>query len=581
MPSFLSDPATIQKKQETIPEFLAYLEALAKLYHFAQNELGRTRTQSLFSFAFSGTGFENIPFSGDGLLFEPNDLKSSLSSFKSVTQKRSDYTHALALVISQLCFYLGEKQTLTFVETLLKNLKTIYGVVIPIENFLTRKPNKTQNVGLLFLKRMLDAAFISRTRTAKRTASMIMQEQAPSRFLLQVEDELLTKYTQLKEIFMSLPNATIAVDQDYVIVFASEQAEKLLGKASHLLYGEKIDSVVTLIENNKIITALDYIPLQAQVPTQQLYFGERLLLQSAQQPNTFVNVVTTKLKPTVANDTVALVTLYPIEHNSTLQANQVDIVSITAHELKSPLTSMRGYLAMLEDDLGDKLTKDEQLFLTRMAIATNQIITLIGNLLSFAKIENKTLTLQRQTAQLEDVIESAMADVRANIQKKQITVLFNKPHQKLPMIAIDVVRVKEVLTNLLTNAVNYSPQASTVTISAFQDDGFLVVEVSDHGIGIPEEAIPKLFTKFYQVQSEKQQEVKGTGLGLYIAKEIITAHGGSIWVHSRLEEGSTFSFRLPVHEPKMTAPRKAVDTNPPPTHRYFQSAGTPLLPLLN
>jgi signal transduction histidine kinase len=122
----------------------------------------------------------------------------------------------------------------------------------------------------------------------------------------------------------------------------------------------------------------------------------------------------------------------------------------------------------------------------------------------------------------------------------------------LPPVRLDPARIQQVVTNLLSNAIKFSPEGGTVTIGAAAEDDKVKVWVTDQGIGIPPEAMPNLFTKFFRVDNDETRKIGGTGLGLALIKEIVEAHGGHIWVESELGKGSTFSFTLPIVTPSLT-----------------------------
>lgn len=571
MSRFLSSEEAPPKRLETTQELIGLLEVLTRLYSLTKRELGSKRAQTITTYALATTYFHNIPFTENGFDLSQEHAKEQFTSLPQ-TVRRDQYHKAIAIFFTQLSLYLGQEQSQAIFANVTRLAKP-YGIdvsmALPHTN---RQPQGAivSKIGAFFmgLASMLGRTFIE--NHAQEYQATIVSNQ----------DEMLHQLSVLTDVFYALPEATLVIDTNHNVLFANAQAQELLGKAQFELIGKPITKVLTLIENNQLLTPQVYLSEVPVVNNHILYIGNRLLLKTPERKNMYVNMVAIRPLQTFANEIAGILTLYPVGALTDVQRNQLDVVSITAHELKSPLTSMRGYLAILEDELGSKLSKDQLVFLTRTSVATNQIITLIENLLAFAKIENKTLSLQKFTTTYEDLVEKAIEDVSSNALTKRITVTFKKPQEALPKVTVDGIRMVEVLTNLLSNAINFSPAGSTVTVAVFTDNGFLVTEVKDHGVGIPEEAIPKLFTKFYQVPQDNPQEMKGTGLGLYIAKEIITAHGGTIWVQSELNKGSTFAFRLPLSDKKTDTAAKE-HTNEATNHRYFHSQGTPLVPLAN
>lgn len=550
-----------QASQDTTQEYVGYLEILDKLFLLAQKELGSHRAQKITQYALAPTLFATLKVTHEGFALSAPAIKEHFSTVSN-SVKREQYRKAIARLLTQLCLYLGDVQTRHYFDQLMRSMKQ-YGIAFSFDEAVVNQPVK---------KRSRVFAFLQAFR------AQFQETNAPVQGHL-AQDALLEEFSMLKDVFASLPDATLVVDRNETIIFANVQAEQLLGLSQYELTQKPVDKVLTFIEDNEIIPPSTYLP-KTNTANQLLYIGNKVLLKTTGRPNLYVNVVSVRPQDSLDANIAGIITLYPQDKLTDLQLSQLDVVSITAHELKSPLTSMRGYLAMLQDDLGSKLTKDELTFLTRMSVSTNQIITLIENLLAFAKIENKTLTLQKREAAFEDVIQMAVEDVSSNTQGKKINLVFQRGEKPLPKISVDTVRIVEVLTNLLINAINFSSHGSTVSVVAYEDNGNIITEVTDRGIGIPEEAIPKLFTKFYQVPSEHTSygNVKGTGLGLYIAKEIITAHGGSIWVQSEVNKGSTFAFKLPLHETKKKLVAETAENEMPARpQRFFHSQGMPLI----
>jgi signal transduction histidine kinase len=147
---------------------------------------------------------------------------------------------------------------------------------------------------------------------------------------------------------------------------------------------------------------------------------------------------------------------------------------------------------------------------------------------------------------LTALIKNVTVDLTDQANSKGQNLSFIEPLEKMPLVYADQTRITQVLSNLINNAITYTPVGESITVSIDRRENRLAVSVKDTGVGIPKEAIPKLFTKFFRVNSVLEQGSKGTGLGLFISKSIINMHGGDINVESELGKGSTFTFTLPV-----------------------------------
>ncbi len=235
--------------------------------------------------------------------------------------------------------------------------------------------------------------------------------------------------------------------------------------------------------------------------------------------------------------------------NQKLDEMKQGFVSIAAHELRTPLTAIKGYLAVFLSDYQDSLNKDQQDLLAHIQDNTDRLILLVENLLNVSRVERGALALSLENLQWEDIVKQVTDDFREKAAEKNIQLNLIPPEQKLPAVRADKLRMIEVLSNLLSNAIMYTNPGGRVQITTSSQDNFIITNIADNGKGIPKEAIPNLFTKFFRVTQglTQDQNAAGTGLGLYIAKAIIDMHKGKIWVNSQEGKGSVFSFALPIN----------------------------------
>jgi len=237
------------------------------------------------------------------------------------------------------------------------------------------------------------------------------------------------------------------------------------------------------------------------------------------------------------------------EHSSPLDEMKSNFVSIAAHELRTPLTSIKGYLSVYMNDYKDKLDEDQKSLLGHISNATEELLGLVENLLNVSRIERGAMNLNLAEVNWDEVLKGVADDFNERAGQKNIQLKFVQS-VGLPPIKVDKVRVLEVISNLVSNAINYTNPGGTVQIWAEKgSDNDIVTHVADNGQGIPADAIPNLFTKFYRVTQGLTQgntNSEGNGLGLYISKAIVDMHHGKIWVESEVGRGSRFSFSLPL-----------------------------------
>ena len=222
---------------------------------------------------------------------------------------------------------------------------------------------------------------------------------------------------------------------------------------------------------------------------------------------------------------------------------QEDFVSTISHELRTPLGFIKGYSTSLlrQDTSWDEETQKE--FLTIIDEEADRLSLLIENVLESARLQSKTLPLRFQPTRLDAVLRDVITRIRSRQKELDVSMEI----EPVPPISGDGVRLAQVFENLFTNAIKYAPGSPLVVLLNQVDDNILISFV-DHGPGIPQESLPLIFERFYRVRGEKT--VTGTGLGLYICKQIILAHRGKIWAESTPGQGTTFFIELPIHSSK-------------------------------
>lgn len=221
----------------------------------------------------------------------------------------------------------------------------------------------------------------------------------------------------------------------------------------------------------------------------------------------------------------------------------LSFVSLAVHELRTPVTLLRGYIEVLEEELEGKMDEEMSDFMRKMRAAAQSLAAFINNMLNVARIESNQLVLKLHEDQWPGIVQTAVSDLslRAKLQGVEIE---TEIAQGLPSVGVDRVGIYEVLINLIDNAIKYSPGGQRIIIKSYlKQDGVIETTVQDFGAGIPTNIMPNLFEKFYRSHRSRSQ-VGGTGLGLYLCKSIIDAHGGKIWVRSQEGQGSTFGFTI-------------------------------------
>jgi two-component system phosphate regulon sensor histidine kinase PhoR len=224
-----------------------------------------------------------------------------------------------------------------------------------------------------------------------------------------------------------------------------------------------------------------------------------------------------------------------------------EFVSTVSHELRTPLTSIKGFIRTLLDDTDGYYDRETQMEFYRIIdTECDRLVRLINDLLNLSRIESgRALDLVLGEVDLRELIGRVVDSQRAYTDRHRFEVIVPAD---LPKLVADRDKIDQVLTNLLSNAVKYSPDGGRIVVSARDiGDTKVSVSVSDEGIGIPEDQIARLFTRFHRVDSRDSRKQYGTGIGLYLVKHLVEAHRGEVSVNSRPDEGSTFTFVLPTN----------------------------------
>ena len=240
----------------------------------------------------------------------------------------------------------------------------------------------------------------------------------------------------------------------------------------------------------------------------------------------------------------AVLVFHDVTEFKRLEQMRKDFVANVSHELRTPITSIKGFAeTMLEDELDKQL---EQHFLSIIHKESHRLQLLIQDLLDLSKLEKADFHLNYQTIHVDHLIRESVE--MAKVQAKEKSIALTIAGEKELVLSADYDRLKQVILNHIYNAINYTPNGGKVTVAAYNSSGYVKIEVSDTGMGIAPEALPRIFERFYRVDKARSRNTGGTGLGLSITKHIVEAHDGQIFVDSVVDQGSTFTIMLPKEQ---------------------------------
>ncbi|PIR13348.1 hypothetical protein COV49_02555 [Candidatus Falkowbacteria bacterium CG11_big_fil_rev_8_21_14_0_20_39_10] len=230
-----------------------------------------------------------------------------------------------------------------------------------------------------------------------------------------------------------------------------------------------------------------------------------------------------------------------------LDAAKSEFISIASHQLRTPLTVIKGYISMMLEGNFGKLTANESQALEKVYDSNERLIQLVENLLNISRIESGRLQFTYEVMNLEDLIESVFEELSNPAKKKGLALTFNHPAEPLPPVKIDEEKIRQVLMNLVDNAIKYTKKGA-VTLDIKKSHNNIHFCVTDSGMGIDKSDMPNLFRKFSRGQGTSVVHTEGTGLGLYVARQMVKAHNGKIWAASAgKEKGAKFCFKIPIN----------------------------------
>jgi two-component system phosphate regulon sensor histidine kinase PhoR/two-component system sensor histidine kinase VicK len=356
----------------------------------------------------------------------------------------------------------------------------------------------------------------------------------------------------------SLPLPLLVLDKNENVLYANHQACEYLKRTAAELTGQNVYSVLDMsFGSEDTFDKWLASAKQSAAVASKTWERVRLKVQGEQTQHQFDLAAYFNTENPQGYETMLV--LFDRSAAYTRDDQGMGFIELAVHELRTPITVLRGYIDVFDEELDGKLDPELRDYLHKMTITAAGLTAFINNVLNVAKVENDQLTLKLHEEHWADIVKAVISDfgLRAKIEDVTIEATIAK---NLPSVGVDRVSIYEVLGNLLDNAIKYSGGSKKIVIkSALNKEGLVETTVQDFGDGIPPGIIGNLFDRYYRSHRSREQ-VGGTGLGLYLSKAIIGAHGGRIWVNSKEGEGSTFGFTI-VPYAKLADEKKNGDNN--------------------
>jgi two-component system phosphate regulon sensor histidine kinase PhoR len=340
--------------------------------------------------------------------------------------------------------------------------------------------------------------------------------------------------SKLEAILTSMMEGVVAIDNTEKIIIMNSAAAKLMSVDVNNSHGKKIYEV---IRNADFLRFLNKIVDSGKMCEEEIVFHDNNILRYMQSHGVVIK--------NDKNDVIGiLIVLNDVTNLHRLEEIRRDFVANVSHELKTPITSIKGFVESLQDGAIDE-PADAQRFLDIIARHADRLNNIIDDLLALSHIEQVGgAGIQMEIADVALMLENAVNSCEYKLSEKNIKTIINcSPELKA---VINSPLIEQAVINLIDNAVKYSDSGTVVTLSAFIEIDELIIKVADHGTGIPAEALGRIFERFYRVDKGRSRKLGGTGLGLAIVKHILQTHGGHAEVESIVGEGSIFSLHIPL-----------------------------------
>ena len=375
--------------------------------------------------------------------------------------------------------------------------------------------------------------------------------------LIDISSRLQLERTQINAMIRSIDDPAIAYSQNFEVILANPALEKLTNLKKEELIGKIITPEMANNQKFSLLVKIIFPSLAPAVLEQQLdTYPQKVKVKFFEPQELTLEIVTTK----VIDEKGKVYGFLKVIHNLTREENlrkiQSDFITIAAHQLRTPLSGLNWILDVLSQNETGPLNETQKDLLEKAKAALSESIETVEDLLNAAQIEEGKFGFEFSLNDLEKIIETTLAKFKPIAEKNNIKLIFYRLKPPLNPIVIDPLRIKLVMEILIDNAIKYNVLNGEVRIKLeiLKDRPFVMVSVEDTGIGISEEEKEKVFTKFFRSQKVVKKETLGTGLGLYLAKNIIERHGGKIWFKSEENRGTTFYFTLPL-DPSFIPPQ--------------------------
>lgn len=335
-------------------------------------------------------------------------------------------------------------------------------------------------------------------------------------------------------IIAHFSDGLIVADKKRNITLVNPKAEEMFEVQAGELVGQKIGKVSNQGRMEPFVKLV--LPsISESFSRKELKLGKELIVEIS-------NIIMEEREEKLGH----LFVIHDVTRERTVERLKTEFVSIAAHQLRTPLSAIKWSLKMILDGDVGELEKEQREFIEKTYRSNERMIVLVNSLLNVTRIEEGRFVYKRLSTDIVELIENVIKQIQPMIKRKELDFVFHKPSKKLPKMKVDREKMSIVIYNLIDNAVKYTLEGGKVEVYLKKKKGEIEFRVEDTGVGVPKDQQKRIFTKFFRGANVIRLETVGTGLGLFITKNIVEAHDGEIDFESKEGEGSSFWFKIPL-----------------------------------
>ncbi len=368
--------------------------------------------------------------------------------------------------------------------------------------------------------------------------------------LTRAEEVIRRERNQIFGIISRLTDGLIVYDIYFRILLINSKAEEILDVRREDILGKAIKPEMRQDPRLKLLVQAIFPSLASKVKRITAQYPEVMEVSFTEPKELELQITTNPIIDPGGRPSGYLKIIHDISRERAISRMKSEFITIAAHQMRTPLAAVKWtFQTLLAGEVGS-LNEEQTSYVKDGVEVSAHLIKLVGDLLDVAKIEEGKFGYEFAPTDIVELIERVMEDNKLAAVQREISLIFNKPSVVLPQIKVDPQKIYLALQNLLSNAIKYNRKGGWVAVEAGKEGDYIKVAVKDSGVGIPANQMDRLFSKFFRGSNVVRLETEGSGLGLFIVKNIVRRHGGKVWAESEEGVGSAFYFILPT-EAKM------------------------------